>query len=40
MIRRDLRGDARQPEILGERLAQEILELGGAEILMEIYGSQ
>ena len=40
MIRRDLRGDARQPEIVGERLAQEILELGGAEILMEIYGSQ
>ena len=40
MIRRDLRGDSQQPEIVGERLAQEILELGGAEILMEIYGNQ
>jgi hydroxymethylbilane synthase len=40
LIRKDLRGDAQQPEIVGERLAQEILELGGAEILMEIYGSQ
>jgi hydroxymethylbilane synthase len=40
LIRKDLRGDAQQPEVVGERLAQEILELGGADILMEIYGSQ
>lgn len=40
LIRKELRGDARQPEFLGEMLAEAILESGGAEILTEIYGSQ
>jgi len=40
LIRKELRGDARQPEVVGERLAEVILESGGEEILTEIYGSQ
>ena len=40
LIRRELREDARQPEVVGQRLAEVILESGGAEILTEIYGSQ
>ena len=40
LIRRELRGDARQPEIVGERLAEVILESGGAEILAELYENE
>jgi hydroxymethylbilane synthase len=40
LIRKDLHGDAQQPEVVGERLAEVILESGGAEILAEIYSSQ
>jgi hydroxymethylbilane synthase len=40
LIRKDLHGDAQQPEVVGERLAEVILESGGAEILSEIYSSQ
>jgi hydroxymethylbilane synthase len=38
MIRLSLGGEARQAEEIGERLAEEILAAGGAEILAEIYG--
>jgi hydroxymethylbilane synthase len=40
LIRKEMRGDARQPEIVGERLAEVVLEAGGGEILAEIYGNQ
>ncbi len=40
LIRREMRGDARQPEVVGERLAEVVLESGGGEILAEIYGNQ
>jgi hydroxymethylbilane synthase len=40
LIRKKLRGDAQQPEIVGERLAEVILESGGAEILAELYDNQ
>ena len=40
LIRKEMRGDARQPEVIGERLAEVVLQSGGAEILAEIYGSQ
>jgi len=40
LIRRELRGDAHQPEAVGERLAGVILESGGAEILAEFYDNQ
>jgi hydroxymethylbilane synthase len=40
LIRRELRGDSQQPEVVGEKLAKEILQSGGAEILAEIYANQ
>lgn len=40
LIRKELRGDPRQPEVIGTRLADAVLESGGAEILAEIYSSQ
>jgi hydroxymethylbilane synthase len=40
LIRKELRGDAHQPEIVGERLAEVILESGGAEILAELYDNE
>ena len=40
LIRKELRGDAQQPEVVGERLAEVILESGGAEILAEFYDNQ
>ena len=40
LIRRELRGDPQQPEVVGGKLAEEILQSGGAEILAEIYASQ
>ena len=40
LIRKEMRGDARQPEVIGERLAEVVLESGGGEILAEIYGNQ
>jgi hydroxymethylbilane synthase len=40
LIRKEMRGDARQPEVVGERLAEVVLESGGGEILSEIYGNQ
>lgn len=39
LIRKEMRGDARQPEVVGERLAEVVLESGGGEILAEIYGN-
>ena len=38
LIRKEMRGDARQPEVVGESLAEVVLESGGREILAEIYG--
>jgi hydroxymethylbilane synthase len=40
LIRKEMRGDARQPEVVGESLAEVVLEAGGREILAEIYGNQ
>lgn len=40
LIRKEMRGDARQPEVVGESLAEVVLESGGREILAEIYGKQ
>jgi hydroxymethylbilane synthase len=40
LIRKEMRGDARQPEVVGKRLAEVVLESGGEEILAEIYGNQ
>jgi hydroxymethylbilane synthase len=40
LIRKELRGDAQQSEVVGERLAEVILESGGAEILAEFYDNQ
>ncbi len=40
LIRKEMRGDARQPEVVGERLAEKVLESGGGKILAEIYGNQ
>jgi hydroxymethylbilane synthase len=40
LIRKEMRGDAKQPEVVGERLAEVVLESGGEEILAEIYGNQ
>jgi len=40
LIRKEMRGDARQPEVVGERLAEVVLESGGGKILEEIYGNQ
>jgi len=40
LIRKEMRGDARQPEIVGQRLAEVVLESGGGKILAEIYGNQ
>ncbi len=39
LIRKEMRGDARQPEVVGESLAEVVLESGGREILAEIYGN-
>ena len=39
LIRKEMRGDARQPEVVGESLAEVVLEAGGREILAEIYGN-
>ncbi len=40
LIRKEQRGEPQHAEAIGERLAAEVLESGGAEILAEIYGSQ
>ena len=40
LIRKAMRGDVRQPEVVGESLAEMVLESGGREILAEIYGKQ
>ena len=40
LIRKEMRGDARQPEVLGERLAEVVLKSGGRDILAELYGKQ
>jgi hydroxymethylbilane synthase len=40
LIRKAMRGDVRQPEVVGESLAEVVLESGGREILAEIYGKQ
>ena len=40
LIRKAMRGDIRQPEVVGESLAEMVLESGGREILAEIYGKQ
>jgi hydroxymethylbilane synthase len=40
LIRKEIRGDAREPEVVGERLAEVVLQSGGGEILAEIYGNQ
>ena len=40
LIRKEMRGDIRQPEVVGESLAEMVLESGGREILAEIYGKQ
>jgi len=40
VIRKELRGDPQQPEVLGKSLAEEVLQAGGKEILEEIYFSQ
>jgi len=40
LIRKEMGGDARQPEVVGKRLAEVVLESGGGEILAEIYGNQ
>jgi hydroxymethylbilane synthase len=40
LIRKEMRGDARQPEVVGKSLAEVVLESGGEEILAEIYGNQ
>ena len=40
LIRKEMRGDVRQPEVVGESLAEVVLESGGREILAEIYGNQ
>jgi len=40
LIRKEMGGDARQPEVVGRRLAEVVLESGGGEILAEIYGNQ
>ena len=40
LIRKAMRGDIRQPEVVGESLAEVVLESGGREILAEIYGKQ
>lgn len=37
LIRKEMRGSPRHAELIGERLAEEVLESGGAEILAEIY---
>ena len=37
LVRRQRRGRVQQAELLGERLAEEVLESGGAEILAELY---
>ena len=38
LIRRQMQGEARDAASLGKRLAEAVLEAGGAEILAEIYG--
>jgi hydroxymethylbilane synthase len=40
LIRKEMRGDARQPEFVGESLAEVVLQSGGREILAEIYGNR
>ena len=40
LIRKEMRGDARKPELVGEGLAEVVLQSGGREILAEIYGNQ
>ena len=39
LIRKEMQGDARQPEVVGDSLAEVVLESGGREILAEIYGN-
>jgi hydroxymethylbilane synthase len=40
LIRKEMRGEPQYVEVMGERLAEAVLESGGAEILGEIYERQ
>jgi hydroxymethylbilane synthase len=40
LIRKEMRGEPQYVEVMGERLAEAVLESGGAEILGEIYQRQ
>lgn len=40
LVRKQTHGKAQQAEVLGARLAEEVLEAGGAEILAEFYDNQ
>jgi hydroxymethylbilane synthase len=40
LIRKEMRGEPQDVEVMGERLAEAVLESGGAEILGEIYARQ
>jgi hydroxymethylbilane synthase len=40
LVRKQRRGTAQQAELIGERLAEEVLRSGGAEILAELYDQQ
>ena len=40
LVRKQMRGKAQQAELIGQRLAEEVLESGGAEILAEFYDEQ
>jgi hydroxymethylbilane synthase len=37
LIRKELRGEPQEAEVMGEELAEIVLESGGAEILAELY---
>jgi porphobilinogen deaminase len=37
LVRKQMRGKSQQAERIGQRLAEEVLESGGAEILAEFY---
>ncbi len=39
VVRGELEGDLAEPEVLGERLADDLLSRGGKEILEEVYGT-
>ena len=40
MVKREVTGDSADAETIGRQLAEEILGLGGKEILEEVYGSE